>query len=114
MSMRRYIALPAVALGAVCLGIVTGANAARADSLDDSFYDMLTMQGLDCESTYFSCPDGPENLVKLGYSTCGEMMRGASKSATVAKIGDLKPSMGRKQVLMFVNIAATAYCPNYL
>ena len=112
--MHRYIALPAFTLGVVCLGIVAGANEARADSLEDTFYDMLTMKEIDCESKHFNCPDGPRNLVKIGYAACGEMMRGASKSETVAKLGDLKPTMSRKEVLTFINISATAFCPSYL
>ena len=108
------LSVSAVTLGAVGLGTVTAAGEARADSRDDTFYDMLTMEGLDCESKYFRCPDGSGDLVAIGMSACGEMMRGASKSDTVSKLGDLKPSMSRKQVLTFVNIAAAVYCPNYL
>ena len=112
MSMHRFA--PAVTLGLVCLGIVTGANEARADSRDDTFYDMLTIEDLDCESKYFSCPRGPANLVGIAQAACGEMMRGASKSETVAKLGDIKLSMSRKQVLTFINISAAVYCPLYL
>ena len=112
--MLRFIALSAVTLGSVCLGTVTIADEARADSSDDAFYDMLTMEGLDCESKYFNCPDGPSDLIDIGMAACGEMMRGASKAETVAMLGDVKASMSRKQVLTFVNIAAAVYCPNYL
>jgi hypothetical protein len=87
------------------------AGAAGADSVDQSYLDLINANGLGCGQGPFSCPNGDSDMVQIGRSICRQLTHGNSSLAVSQAILRQKPGVQPDMVVRLVAASKTAYCP---
>ncbi|OBB83554.1 hypothetical protein A5760_10700 [Mycobacterium colombiense] len=88
------------------VALVGMAVPARADSDDDAFLAALNKAGI----TYQS----PDRAIKAGQKVCDLAKSGTTELDIIRDVHELNPAFATGKAALFVQVAASVYCPDRL
>lgn len=104
LDLSRITVAVVAAAGALGVAAVVSAGAATADTVDDTFIDVITEQGIQ--------PPSSAEAIGVAYDVCSVVDGGGDLNDAIDSVSDVT-KLGFEDSAFFVGASIASYCPEH-
>lgn len=103
-DLSRIAVAVAAAVGALGIAAVATAGAAAANTVDDTFIEVITQQGIQ--------PPSNKEAISVAHDACAVIDRGGDLSGAINAVSDVT-KLDFEDSAFFVGASIASYCPEH-